>query len=638
MTSATKWLPVFQKAIKHLRIQSKHAAKDPDGTGIPLKMWTSQRMVMEKIADGLERGVHVFYILKSRQLGVTTITLAIILFWLALHPNTIGIYVADNDGNAEKARATIKKYVESWHNFMGRSFSITKFNKHLIGFSNGSRLDIRVAGKTKTTWGEGEGYLVGHLTEVSKYGQAKGIDAFRAAMAPQNERSLYIFESTAYGMGLWCDLWQEALADPDSVCPIFVGWWSNETNTIPDHRPLYAKYNYAPTPQENDKLKAVRERFGVEITMSQLAWKRHSEQHNISGEATEEENQPWLPEDAFQETGLSFFQTKRVANRIDYILNLPEEESIRQGFGYVPWRFQLANEYHDSSLVQDPMDVDSAEVRMRIFEYPVEWEKNGQQPPMYSIGFDPAYGRNDWGNNHCCSVWRCFADKMVQVAEYAENDVTTVQAAWVLAWLAGRYYPCMVNIDLAGGLGLVIMQEFQNLRSRMQSDWYRQRLPPGKDFSDFLSAASWYLYHRADSPGPGYMYGTKTSHDLKFKMMNSLRDSFVTELLEIRSIPLLREMLNVRQDGPDIGAAARGREKDDRTFAMGLANMTWIEHIRPAMISNGITWESSIAVETGTATPVATKLNRIVQSVMVRASEEPQWERPRTLLEARGLV
>src|SRR4029077_8956014 len=133
----------------------------------------------------------------------------------------------------------------------------------------------------------------------------------------------------------------------------------------------------------------------------------------------------------------------------------------------------------------------------------------------------------------------------------------------------GRYYPNMINIDLAGGPGQIVMQEFANLRDRMRSDMY-QRLAT-KTPDDFLSNSNCYLYHRVDSPGPGYMYGTKTSHDIKFKMMNQMRDAFVQNLLEVRSIPLLKEMLNVRQTGPDIGAAAQGRDKDDRTFATGLA-------------------------------------------------------------------
>ena len=54
---------------------------------------------------------------------------------------------------------------------------------------------------------------------------------------------------------------------------------------------------------------------------------------------------------------------------------------------------------------------------------------------------------------------------------------------------------------------------------------------------EFPAASNWHLYRRIDSPGPGYQYNTKLGVDLKFKMMNILRDSWVTNLLETRSVP-----------------------------------------------------------------------------------------------------
>jgi hypothetical protein len=642
--SGKRWLPLFTKFIRNLRIQSKHAESDPDGTGIPLRLWTSQRMALEKIAQGLEDGIHVFYILKSRQLGITTITMAIILFWLALHPNTIGIYVADNEDNAEKGRATIRKYVQSLAAFMGKSFSISKFNRHTIGFSNGSRIDIRVAGKTKQNWGEGEGYLVGHLTEISKFGQVAGIDSFRHAMAPQNPRALYILESTANGTNHWKSIYEEALEDGLTSLCIFIGWWANETNVIKQTSRAFQRYgSMPPTPEENDLMTIVRHHYGVEISIEQLAWKRWSDAQSKSGEFDNDSNQPWHAQQAFVESGFSFFQTRRVAERIEFIKNAPPYPVVKppdwqqmmgdteyeSGFACTVARFYLGDDYHLSQIEYlDGASVNPEEITIRIWEDPVE----GAQ---YVIGCDPAFGRNDWQDRHAIEVWRCFADKLVQVAEYADHAVDTRQAAWVLAYLAGRYFPNMINIDLAGGPGQIVMQEFQNLRDRMRSDMYQQRAKGQPE--DFLSNSNWYLYHRVDSPGPGYMYGTKTSHDIKFKMMNQLRDAFVTNLLEIRSVPLLQEMLNVRQTGPDIGAAAQGRDKDDRTFATGLAGMTWVEHYRPGMIQNGITWQGSLAQEAGLATPMSVVLNRMVHNIMITAEQERDLPPPRTFLDARGL-
>ena len=237
---------------------------------------------------------------------------------------------------------------------------------------------------------------------------------------------------------------------------------------------------------------------------------------------------------------------------------------------------------------------------------------------------------------NCCSVWRCFADKMVQVAEWADSLPETRCCAWVTAYLAGQYQNCRINIDLTGGIGLAIMQEFDSLRSRMRSELYQGKV---EDFEDFISAANWHLYRRIDSPGPGYQYNTKLGRDLKFKMMNVMRDSWITNLVEIRSVPLLDEMTTVIQDNDrwDIGASAPGRLRDDRTFAMALANWTWTENVRAMMISQGITWDSSMKKESGEISPIADQLNRRVWSIMRAAEEAPDLPPPLSFYEQRGL-
>ena len=46
----------------------------------------SQTYVMNEMAKGLADGCHFFVILKGRQLGITTISLALDLYWHFTHP------------------------------------------------------------------------------------------------------------------------------------------------------------------------------------------------------------------------------------------------------------------------------------------------------------------------------------------------------------------------------------------------------------------------------------------------------------------------------------------------------------------------------------------------------------------------
>ena len=120
-------------------------------------------------------------------------------------------------------------------------------------------------------------------------------------------------------------------------------------------------------------------------------------------------------------------------------------------------------------------------------------------------------------------------------------------------------------------------------------------------------------------------------------MMNGLRDSWVTNLLEIRSIPLLDEMSNVVQTRGDIGASAPGRQRDDRTFAMALANWTWLDNLRGGLISQGLTWDGAKKKESGQISPLADQLNRRVFSILRAADEMSDLPPPRTYYEQRGL-
>ena len=158
------WLKVLTDFIKLLRIDSKEIAAD-DPRGSKLDLWQSQKIVLESICRGIDNGVRTFYILKARQLGVTTISLVFDVFWMAMYPGTIGALVADTPKNSSANRELIKRYIKSVPpGFFGKSFTLVKDNREFMLFSNGSRLDLLVAGtRAKKAWGEGVGYSFAHL-------------------------------------------------------------------------------------------------------------------------------------------------------------------------------------------------------------------------------------------------------------------------------------------------------------------------------------------------------------------------------------------------------------------------------------------------------------------------------------------
>lgn len=620
------WLPVFQAFIDELRIQSKEVSSD-DERGTKLKLWGSQKMFLENVCEGMDRGVRQFYNLKSRQLGVTTISLAIDLFWLAVHPRMLGVLVADNEGNRDFFRKTLQNYYDSLpEEFTGDDFRKVKDNSGYMEFSNGSRLDFLVAGTRKKTWGEGRGYTLYHLTEVAKYGTPEGIASFMEATAETHPDRLGIMESTAFGYNHWKDMFEAAEDDVYTKKAFFIGWWSKEINSISKKDPRFQMYGHPPNAEEREKIELIRQRHGIVISQEQLAWRRERDADGSKSKADNDQSQPWIAEDAWVQSGHSFFQTRLLSILYNFLTD-PENH-----VEFKAYKFELGHQFHASRMY--PITAEEVQTRgfdiieLRIWHEPVEGA-------TYVIGMDPAYGRTDHGDRSSVSVWRCYADKMVQVAEYADNKVETHQAAWVLAFLAGVYKDCIVNIELTGP-GRAVFKEFDDKRQQYRSEPF-DKIRGERDWDDFLGQAKSYLYHRPDSLGGGYAYHTEMTWSIKGRVLNQFRDSFTTGILQIKSAPLTAEMMTVVQDGSEI--AAPGTQKDDRVFAALYAHMAYKDWVQARMIQNGQTYAAVSESEEITVTPAGGMVKHIVMNFWKTRSElleNPPLPAP-SFMEERGL-
>ena len=276
MPRASKWLPLFNDFVRDLRISSKELTTN-DERGAPLILWDSQRRFLQQVAWGLDDGKRIFLCLKSRQLGCTTISLAIDVFWLAMHSNLTGALVSDSDKNRDKNRGQIERYVRSLpEGYFGEKFTIVKSNAKVTEFSNGSRLDYLVAGtrKKNVSWGEGEGYAFAHETEVANYGDPDGLASFEESFAQTNPSRLFLKESTAKGFNHWHDAYMSAKDDPTRVA-FFLGWWASDMNRIERFDPRFAKFGqHVASGDERELVLMVRQHYHHQISPEQLAWIR----------------------------------------------------------------------------------------------------------------------------------------------------------------------------------------------------------------------------------------------------------------------------------------------------------------------------------------------------------------------------
>ncbi len=215
----------FKNFIGALRIDSKERGAILLGEHL---LGTQVRFLTE-MRQGLERGVHEFVTLKSRQVGISTISLALDMYWAFRHAGTSGAIVVHEEGAREQFRAILGTYYDGLPDAWKQE-KVTH-NRHQLVLGNRSILQYKVAGVRETsnkTLGRSSAISFAHCTEVAFWGDPEQITAFKATMAEQNPDRFYHWETTANGFNHFHDMWQDA-HESVSVAPIFISWWSNET-------------------------------------------------------------------------------------------------------------------------------------------------------------------------------------------------------------------------------------------------------------------------------------------------------------------------------------------------------------------------------------------------------------------------
>ena len=125
----------------------------------------TQRWVLERIIKGLEEDRHEFVTLKCRQAGISTISLALDLFWLFRHRGMTGMLAVHEDTARDQFRSTLELYYSSLPDEWKRP--IKDHNRNQLVLTTGTKLLYRVAGTKKS--GKGSlGLSLIHISEPTR--------------------------------------------------------------------------------------------------------------------------------------------------------------------------------------------------------------------------------------------------------------------------------------------------------------------------------------------------------------------------------------------------------------------------------------------------------------------------------------
>jgi len=529
------------------------------------KITGTQRYFVEEIAEGLNRGIHTFVILKGRQVMCTTICLALDLYWTGKYTGMSGSIVTQDEPTRDMIKETMEMYIGGLP--IKYKQPVKAHNRTQLIFGNRSKIAYQVAGtrKTKNGLGRSKGLTFLHATEVAFWGDADGIASLEASLAENHPNRLFIWETTANGFNHFKDTWDDA-KNAFTRKAIFIGWWRNEFYKVKRGTSLYDVYHDGRmTPAERKWVREIKQIYDFDIDDEQIAWWRWKMNEVIKDEQMMYQEFPPTEEYAFIASGSNFFNSARMS----------DDMKRAKKFEYSNFRFALRDSFEMTEL-------DECSERManlKIWQFPAV---GGH----YVIGADPAYGSSEWADRFCVSVWRCYADGMDQVAEFNTAECTPYQFAWVICYLAGAYKNTMLNLEI-NGPGQAVFMEMENLKrtaSQMQGG-------AGQGLMDVVGHIQNYLYKRIDSMGVPSALHWKTTYDTKERMLNFFKDCFERGSSVITSTGLIDEMCNVvRQDG-SLGAPGRG--KDDRVIAAALAHIAWIDFIRMRLVPLGITRASS---------------------------------------------
>ena len=555
-------LKKFYKFCAELKVETKE-----EGLQKMKRLLGTQTYVMNEIAKGLEEDVHFYVILKGRQLGITTISLALDLYWQFTHPGWQGTLVADTEENRDMFRSTLAMYMEG----LPKEFKIplVAHNRNQMVLKNRSRLFYQIAGN-KSRLGQGKAITYLHGTETASWGNEEGLASLIASLAEKNPERLYMFESTAQGFNMFHDMYKTAKSARTQRA-IFCGWWRNEFYTVDPDSNIYKVYwDGKLTGEEKEWVKDIKKLYGVEINSRQMAWWRWKMHEGIKDESLMYQEFPPTEDYAFVMTGTSFFSNSRCTDAAKKAKK-EDPDHFRYVFG---------------QLFQDTQVIPSTERlgTLKIWQEPID-------TAYYVIGADPAYGSSDWADRFCIQVFRCYADGLDQVAEFATSEMNTYQFAWVIAHLAGAYKNSTLNLEV-NGPGQAVINEIRNLKRQAVA----MGGPVGHGLLDVLGSMQNYIWRRNDTLGGlSNSIGYLTTSSTKERMLNYMKDYFEREMMTIKSMDTLEEMKSIVREDGFIGAP--GRAKDDRVIAAALASVAYAEQVQPRLIAQRLTRNISQAQE-----------------------------------------
>lgn len=304
---------------------------------VPFRLNSAQKRLYECIREQQAAGKPIrIIILKSRQMGFSTLTEALIYYKTATKKNVNSFIITHKDEATTNLFNMSKLFQER---NPARPLLKNSNAKELI-FENptkNQREKERLPGlkskiKCATAGGKGVGrsdtLTNVHASELAFWpGEIGQTYAGLMQAVPDTPESMVIVESTANGFNFFKQMWEDAVAGRNDYIPFFAAWFEME-----EYRRAW--HGEELTAEEE----ALKEAFRLDN--EQIMWRRWCIRNNCNNDMDLfHQEYPSTPEEAFIATGAGIFDNKAILLRLRM---LAEEDAPRRGrFSYEEERLAL---------------------------------------------------------------------------------------------------------------------------------------------------------------------------------------------------------------------------------------------------------------------------------------------------------
>ncbi|MGU9539180.1 phage terminase large subunit family protein [Clostridium tepidum] len=488
-------------------IQSFVKIVDKNTNIIPFKLTQEQKDLVE----GLEK----FNIIsKSRQLGISTVTIALSLRESIVNPNSNCLLVSYD----QKSCNAVFNKLKQQYNLLPKWLKPKELanNRQELKFKNGSRITCVTAGNKDL--GRGDTLHIVHLSEFAFYKDAeKHLNSILQALAPNGT---LIIESTSNGLNCYADLVRKADNRENDFKLFFYNWINGKSLFLDDYKQACESYKNRYngkmlTKDEIDEEELQLMKIGA--TIEQLVWRR-SKIEKIGIDKFRQEFPSTLTE-SFITTGASIFSNAKIDSIEKAIISNKTKYIKKENILDLP---NLLKQHYGRSFF--------------IYQIP----KAGKR---YYVGCDLSEGV---GQDY--SVIEVLNKDGEQVAEFYNNKIKPYEMAEIINEIGHYYNYALLCIEKASGGHSVI--------ERLRYDLHYMNMVKYKSYDQFQKLI-WNV-------------GFDTNSKTKSIIINDFVEMFEKGQLKINSRRLLQEMkiFEINENGR-MGAISGSH--DDSVMSMALA-------------------------------------------------------------------